>query len=202
MKMDLGCRGLYSACWCRLKSTRNWIPLGLFMMCLGLPEQYVQRVAGTAKIALPLSVVLGSCTIFRMCPGLSVSLLKVAKLHLLSLDGHPAVVRLPCKRRDSTGQNRCLYYFFYMQMQTRLWSWLISAGNSEPSGTVHGHERCEALETVRRSTVGPAPAVFRRGHSHDSLAVASRCMDFRHFCRSGASAMDDLRFPAISSTTD
>ena len=27
--MDLGCRGLYSVCWCRLKSTRNWIPLGL-----------------------------------------------------------------------------------------------------------------------------------------------------------------------------
>ena len=29
MKMDLGCRFLYSACWCRMKSTRNWIALGL-----------------------------------------------------------------------------------------------------------------------------------------------------------------------------
>ena len=41
-----------------------------------------------------------------------VSSLKVAELHLLSLDGHPAVVRPPCKRRDSTGQNRCLYFFY------------------------------------------------------------------------------------------
>ena len=41
-----------------------------------------------------------------------VSSLKVAKLHLLSIDGHPAVVRLPCMRRDSTGQDRCLYFFY------------------------------------------------------------------------------------------
>ena len=87
-----------------------------------------------------------------------------------------------------------------VQMQTRLWSWLISAGNSEPSGTFHAHERCEALETVRRPTVGPVPAVFRRGHVHDSSAVASRCMDFRYFGLSRACAMDDLGFPVISST--
>ena len=37
------------------------------MRCLGLPEQYVQR---DARVALPLSVVLGSCTLFRVCPGL------------------------------------------------------------------------------------------------------------------------------------
>ena len=39
-----------------------------------------------------------------------------------------------------------------MQMQTRLWSLLISAGNSEPSGTIHAHERCEALDQFQPSS--------------------------------------------------
>ena len=60
-----------------------------------------------------------------------------------------------------------------MQMQTRLWSW---AGIRYLLVRFHAHERCEALETVRRSTVGPVAAVFRRGHLHDSPAAASRCV--------------------------
>ena len=125
-------------------------------------------------------MVLGSCTLFRMCPGLRVRRLFRTGEFIESGEIAPSFNRWsPCSCSPTLYATR-LYQTKPMLVLLLQCRCRQDCGHGREIRNLlvrfHAHERCEALETVRRSTVGPVAAVFRRGHLHDSPAAASRCM--------------------------